>query len=82
MGDLKKQDVHGFKVYFDKNAQDGVNYLDHDLDYEEVKVFFRNAKFHGETKFEDDRDRDYTLSYDRSKGTYTVVKRKKPGGWF
>ncbi|MFH0952115.1 MAG: hypothetical protein V1838_02890 [Patescibacteria group bacterium] len=79
---MKKQDVHGFKVFFEKDAQKGVNYLDHDLDYKEAEIFFRNAKFRGETQFEDDDDRDYDLTYDRNKGTYTVIKRKKSGGWF
>lgn len=74
------QDVHGFKVFGASDAEYGINYLDHDLDYEEAKVFFRTARYMGKAKFEDDHERNYTLKYNGD-GTYTVEKRKAGGWW-
>ena len=74
------QDVHGYKVFGEKSAKFGINYLDHDLDYEEAKVFFRAARYNRPAKFEDARNRNFTLTYNRD-GTYTVEKRKS-SGWF
>ncbi|MFH1598622.1 MAG: hypothetical protein ABIB97_06210 [Patescibacteria group bacterium] len=74
------QDVHGFKVFGAKDAKYGIDRLDHDLDYEEAKVLFKHARYSGPAKFEDDKDRDFTLKYNRD-GTYTVEKRKSSGWW-
>jgi len=73
------QNVHGYKVFGAKNAKYGIDHLDHDLDFEEAKVFFRHARYNGPAKFEDDRDRNFTLKYNGD-GTYLVEKRKT--GWW
>jgi len=73
------QDVHGYKVFGDKSAKHGIDYLDNNLDYDEAKVHFKHARYSGPSKFEDDRNRDFTLKYNGD-GTYTVSKRKT--GWW
>ncbi|MBU1149061.1 hypothetical protein KKI23_03130 [Patescibacteria group bacterium] len=74
------QDVHGYKVFGAKDAKYGIDYLDHDLDYEEAKVHFHHARYSGPSKFEDARNRNFTLKYNGD-GTYTVAKRKASGWW-
>ena len=75
-----KRDVSGHSVYFDDDADDGVNYLDHDIEYSESEVFFKAAKTKGSADFEDQEGRDYTLRY--KGGRYWVEKRKKKSGWW
>ena len=79
MSDIS-QDVHGHKVLGDKKARDGINYLDHRLDYKEADVFFERARIKGSVQFEDDKGRNFTLKRN-SDGTYTVEKRKSSGWW-
>ena len=76
-----KRDIHGHAVYGDKNVEYGMNYLDHDIQYSEAEVFFQQAKLHGQAEFEDDHERNYTLSYNGD-GTYTIITRKSSGGLF
>lgn len=75
-----KRDVHGHTVLGEDNALNGIDYLDHDLDFKEAEVFFKQARYKGQVEFEDDKDRDFTLIYNQD-GTYAVELRKS-GGWF
>lgn len=67
--------IRGFKVKFEENARDGVNYLLYDLDEEEARIFFEQARFKRYAKFEDDREGQYTLSHNPD-GSYTLARRK------
>lgn len=80
-----KRDVHGFTVLGDRAAKDGIDYLDFRLSYQEVQVFFNQARYRGAAQFEDHLHRNFTLTYNGD-GTYTVERRQKSGGglfgWF
>ena len=69
----KAHPVHNHTVYFSEDAQNGFEYLLHDLDMEEARVFFDQAKLRGSAEFEDDRDHQYTLDYQN--GKYFLTKR-------
>ncbi len=70
----QKTTVHTFfTVAFEENAHDGIRYLRDDLDYKEAKVFFDQARIRGSAEFEDDKDRQYTLTHQN--GAYTLVRR-------
>jgi len=71
---MKEVKIHGFKVKYEDNAKAGIDYLRYDLDSEEARVFFNQAKLKKYAKFEDDDDRQFTLSYS-SDGTYTLIRR-------
>lgn len=82
-GSMERRDVHGHVVYGEDDAREGLNHLDYDLERDEAEVFFRQAKLRGQAEFEDDHDRQFTLVYDRGKGTYGVIRRASSGGgWF
>ncbi|PIS42515.1 MAG: hypothetical protein COT24_03025 [Candidatus Kerfeldbacteria bacterium CG08_land_8_20_14_0_20_40_16] len=76
-----KRDVHGHTVQGGSSALDGIDYLDHRLDYKEVEVFFDQAKRHGSVQFEDDKGRNYTIVRNQN-ATYTIERRKESSGWF
>lgn len=69
----EKTNIHNFSVIYEQNAIEGVRYLRDDLDSEEARVFFDQARQKGFAKFEDDQDRQYTLIY--KNGIYTLVRR-------
>ena len=71
---MKEVKIHGFKVKYEDNAKVGIDYLLYDLDSEEARVFFNQAKLKKYAKFEDDQDRQFTLSYNLD-GTYTLIRR-------
>jgi len=71
---MKEIYIHGFKVKYEDNAKEGIDYLLYDLDREEAKVFFEQAHLRGYSQFEDDREGQYTLSYNND-GTYTLIRR-------
>ncbi|MFC1662610.1 hypothetical protein ACFL04_00390 [Patescibacteria group bacterium] len=80
--DKTKRDIHGFKVMGDKSSKKGLDYLDYRLSYQEVQVFFNQARYRGKAEFEDHEHRNFTLAYNQD-GTYTLSQRKKSGsGWF
>ncbi|PIY95912.1 MAG: hypothetical protein COY66_05645 [Candidatus Kerfeldbacteria bacterium CG_4_10_14_0_8_um_filter_42_10] len=76
-----KRDVHGHTVSGEDDALNGINYLDHHLDYQEAEVFFDQAKRNGAAQFEDDKKKNYTIIRNQD-ATYTVERRKESGGWF
>ncbi len=69
----EKTNVHGFPVTYEENAVEGVRYLRDDLDFEEARVFFDQARAKGFSQFEDDEDRQYSLFYQG--GSYTLTRR-------
>jgi hypothetical protein len=74
---IKKENVHGFLVEFDEKLRDGIRYLRDDLQYKEAKTLFDAARLRGSAEFEDDYDRDWTIIYNRQKGTYTLILRQR-----
>lgn len=66
--------IHNFKVRYEENAKPGIDHLRSDLDTQEAKVYFEQAKRKNFANFEDDSDRNYTLSYN-SDGSYTLIRR-------
>lgn len=55
--------IHGFKTIYEESAKEGMNYLLYDLNLEEARVFFDQARLKKTAKFEDDEDRNYSLLY-------------------
>lgn len=56
---------------------DGVRYLRQDLQRDEAKTLFDAARLRGSAEFEDDHDRDWTLTFNRGDNTYTLFHRQK-----
>lgn len=80
--DIIDRKIHGYRLDGNKDAKEGMDYLDHRLDSAEVKVFFEQARIKGEAQFEDDRGHNYTLFY-HNNGGYEIKKRSgSSGGWF
>jgi hypothetical protein len=71
---MKEIFIHGFKTKYEENAKEGMKYLLYDLDREEARVFFDQARLRKRAKFEDDQDRQFTLIYNQD-GTYTLLRR-------
>jgi len=69
----EKITIHGFIVVYEQNAQPAVQYLRDDLDFNEARVFFDQARLRGQAMFEDDEDRQFTLLY--KDGVYTLIRR-------
>ncbi len=65
--------IHNFPVTYEENASEGLRHLKDDLDINESRVFFEQAKKRGSAQFEDDEDREYTLFY--KNGAFTLVRR-------
>ena len=58
--------VHGHHVMYEKEAEEGVNYLDNHLSSEYAKVFFVYAEHHHAAPFEDNQGRKYLLTYENN----------------
>ncbi|OGY57491.1 MAG: hypothetical protein A3D47_02315 [Candidatus Colwellbacteria bacterium RIFCSPHIGHO2_02_FULL_43_15] len=71
---MKEVFIHGFKIKYEESEQAGVNYLLNDLDVNESRVFFDQARDKKYVEFEDDKEGQYTLSYNRE-GSYTLIRR-------
>ncbi len=69
----QKTTVYNFSVIYEENAKEGIRYLREDLDFDEARVFFDQARLRGSAQFEDDQDRPYTLIYQN--GVYVLTKR-------
>jgi hypothetical protein len=69
----EKTTIHGFPVTYEQNAYEGIRYLRDDLDFNEARIFFDQARQRGSAQFEDDEDRQYTLFY--KEGNYILVRR-------
>ncbi|KKQ75990.1 MAG: hypothetical protein US98_C0055G0002 [Parcubacteria group bacterium GW2011_GWC1_38_6] len=74
----RKELIHGFRVVFDEEVLvSAVKYLRYDLQPNEAKTLFDAARLRGNAEFEDDQDRDWTLTYNRGDNTYTLFHRQK-----
>lgn len=71
---MKERFVHGNKVEYDENDREGVFYLEDDLSRDEADVFFYYARNRRPAPFEDDRERNYLLTY---KGSDTFELRRR-----
>lgn len=69
----EKTIIHGHHVAYEKDAYEGVRYLKNDLDHKEAEVFFSQARMRGSVMFEDDKDRQFTLTY--KDGVYSLTRR-------
>jgi hypothetical protein len=66
-GDIKDTYIHGYRVYYYEDAAAGVEHLKFDLDRSEARVFFDQARLKGSCPFEDDEERNFTLTYQAGK---------------
>lgn len=71
---MKQISIHGYRTKYEDEDYNGVKYLLQDLQYDEAKVFFEQARLHRSAQFEDDFEGQYTISYN-SDGTYTLSRR-------
>jgi len=74
---MKTSEIHGKKVMYEDNAQEGVEYLRSKIDYKEALVFFDQAQLKGSAEFEDQNGKDYSLIY--SNGVYVITRRTNSG---
>ncbi len=65
--------VHSYKVAYEKEAEDGVRYLNDKIESEYAKVFFTYAKNYAMAPFEDQNGKKYELSYEQ--GVYLLTKK-------
>jgi hypothetical protein len=65
--------VHGYHVMFEKEAEEGVRYLDDSLEAEYAKVFFVYAQHYRTAPFEDRQGRKYLLAYENN--MYVLYKK-------
>jgi len=69
----EERSVHGYRVMFEKEAEDGVHYLDQRLEMDYAKVFFSYAQQHRTAPFMDMNGHQFLLSYDN--GAYVVTRK-------
>ena len=58
-----KTTIKGRIVEYDEGARAGVKYLTFDIDAEEAKVFFVQARNHGSAVFEDHMGKKFELTH-------------------
>jgi len=75
--EIKTEKVYGFLVRFEQDLREGITYLSQDLQVEEAKTLFNAAKLTGRAEFEDDEDRDWTLTYIREGDVYILTLRQQ-----
>jgi len=72
--------IHNFPVSYEPEAHEGVVYLRDNLDPDESKVFFDQARNSSsgtyEAYFEDAYDRHFILKYNYSDATYLLSRKK------
>jgi hypothetical protein len=73
--EIKTEKVYGFSVRFEQDLREGITYLSQDLQIDEAKTLFNAAKLTGKAEFEDDEDRDWTLTYIREGDVYILTLR-------
>jgi len=67
--------IKGQKVYYDDETKDGVYCLGQDLDFSEAEVFFKHARMYQKADFEDDKEGQFTIFYNRGRGVYWIERR-------
>jgi hypothetical protein len=65
--------VHSYKVMYEKEAEDGIRYLNDKIESEYAKVFFVYAKNYKMAPFEDQNGKKYELSYEKE--VYMLTKK-------
>lgn len=69
---MVREKIDGFLVSFDESLRDtGVYYLQRDLNPQAARTLFEAARSRGESHFEDDHERRFTLIHN-SDGTYNL----------
>ena len=58
--------VHGYHLMYEKEAEEGVHYLNERLDMEYAKVFFVYAQHYHTALFEDNQGHKYDLTYENN----------------
>lgn len=66
--------VHSYKITYEKEAEDGIRYLNDKLDGEYAKVFFVYAKNYHTAPLEDQNGKKYELSYERE--VYILTRKQ------
>jgi hypothetical protein len=69
-----RESIHGFITNYNEEGMPAVRYLRYDLQPEEARVFYDQARAKGQADFEDEYENNFTLVYNRD-GTYTIVFR-------
>jgi len=75
--EIKTEKIYGFLVRFEQDLREGITYLGQDLQIEEARALFNAAKLTGRAEFEDDEDRDWTLTYIRDGDVYILTLRQR-----
>lgn len=76
MDPLNREKIHGRMVNFHPSVRDsGFTHLQRRLDPNEARTLFDAARTQGEAHFEDRGGRNFTIRYDRGKGTYDLHER-------
>lgn len=73
----RRESIHGFITLYTNEADFAAQYLRNDLQPEEARSLYDAARLTGQASFEDDREGQYTLVYNRGENTYTIVVRQK-----
>ncbi|MFA5386550.1 MAG: hypothetical protein WC297_02730 [Candidatus Paceibacterota bacterium] len=71
---MKQTYIHNYKVMYEENAQPGVYYLQADLNTQEAKPFFDEARNKRIAVFEDDNERHFILTHN-SDGSYSLERK-------
>jgi len=58
--------VHGFRLMYEKEAEEGMRYLNDRLESDFAKVFFVYAQHYRTAPFEDQQGRKYVLTYENN----------------
>jgi len=69
----EERSVHGYRVMFEKEAEEGVHYLDQRLEADYARVFFAYAQQHRTAPFMNMDGHRFLLSYDN--GVYVVTRK-------
>ncbi|MCD6471343.1 hypothetical protein J7K86_02345 [bacterium] len=68
------KNLRGYTVYYEKNAEKGIEHLAYVLNFDESESLFRAAKLEGKIEFEDRYGHNFTLISNLD-GTFKVVIR-------
>jgi hypothetical protein len=66
--------LHGFKFSHPDDDHMGLKSL-HRMDQKEVHQLFEVAREHGQAEFQSRTGQNYSVTHDRGKGTYSVIKK-------
>ena len=79
---MKNKEIGGHKVFYEDDAEEGIKYLEYDLQDKEVSVFFDQAKLTGSAEFEDEKGQNYTLLYKTDRNYWLYKRAADKSGWF